>query len=277
MTLLLLSSCHHDDPRAGTRPSGRCGRPRAGLAGGGTSAPSPRIARRTVTSSALLPQSEGLPAAIPILVPGISTTVPAMVTRGDLAETENRVRTLDPPGFLPGDDTLHGASWMTGLRRQEGLGNGGTDGGRDATASRGGTALRTRDSALHRIGPYSNERCGPPIHKRVLVVITSGESGHDGAELARRGFPIRTGRHVPISGIPQPARRERRRARLSERIKPEILAKRPRGEAVVRAGLEFQYRKPSTGSDPAKHSREAPVPEKVRSLIDWLHDRSEKD
>ncbi len=112
--------------------------------------------------------------------------------------------------------------------------------------------------------PYGNERCGAPIHNRVLVVITSGESGHDGAELARRGFPIRTGRHVPISGIPQPARRERRRARLSERIKAEILAKRPRGEAVVRPGLKFQFRKPSTGSDLASPPPEADFPQTPR-------------
>ena len=80
---------------------------------------------------------------------------------------------------------------------------------------------------------------------------------------ARHAHPGRCGR--PTAGLAgggtsalspwMPARRERRRARLSERIRAEILAKKPRGEAVVRPSLEFQYRKPSTGFDPANPLR----------------------
>jgi len=86
-----------------------------------------------------------------------------------------------------------------------------------------GTLPRTGSdpTPMDDMAPQSTRACW--WSPQVVRVVTMSQRWHLGASRsARAGY-------VPNSGIPQSAGREGRRARLSDRIKAEILAKRPRG------------------------------------------------
>ena len=86
---------------------------------------------------------------------------------------------------------------MTGSRPQEYLGTGRSDPDTEDTAGGNLTTLGIRLRNGFRFGTRRQCTMWPPIHERVFAVITSGESGHDAAELALEGIPICTSRTCP--------------------------------------------------------------------------------